>query len=49
MENRAEQDGKTLDQGWKNAQVLRSNLKSGVRDDVKIHHPKADVKKFTPS
>lgn len=44
MENRAEQDGKTLDQGWKNAQVLRSNLKSGVRDDVKIHHPKADVK-----
>ncbi|RDH84937.1 MAG: hypothetical protein DIZ80_05595 [endosymbiont of Galathealinum brachiosum] len=46
MESRAEQDEKTLDLGWKNAQTIRSNLKSGVRDDDKVHHSKPPVKSF---
>ena len=44
MESRAEQDDKALDLGWENAQALRSDLKSGVRDDDDIHHSKPPVK-----
>ena len=44
MESRTEQDDKALDLGWENAQALRSDLKSGVRDDDKNHHSKPPVK-----
>ena len=44
MESRAEKDDKALDLGWESAQTLRSDLKSGVRDDDKIHHSKPPVK-----
>ena len=46
MVSRATQDEKSLDQGWKNAHVLRSNLKSGVRDEQEAKGPLAGVRKF---
>lgn len=38
MESRAEHNQKTLEQGWQNAQSLRSSLKSGIRDGTEQAH-----------
>jgi diguanylate cyclase (GGDEF)-like protein len=45
MENSTELDDRSLDQGWKNAQTLRSKLKSGVRDDD-THNSTSTIKKI---
>ncbi|MCW8935249.1 MAG: EAL domain-containing protein [Gammaproteobacteria bacterium] len=37
MESRADYNQTTLEQGWQNAQSLRSSLKSGLRDDDVEH------------
>jgi len=39
MESNASKDEKSLEQGWQEAQSLRSSLKSGVRDDEPKTHP----------
>jgi len=44
MQNKTEQDENILEQGWKNAQTLRSDLKSGVRDEDKVHPSNPPVK-----
>ncbi len=46
MESSIEQDEGVLNQGWKNAQRLRNNLKSGVRDVDKNTYSNLPVKKL---
>ncbi len=49
MKTNAGHDEMVLDQGWKSAQALRSDLKSGVRDDSKDGHSSPPVKSLLRS
>jgi len=46
MENSTQGDEQSLDKGWDNARTLRSQLKSGVRDDGNERRPIPSIKNF---